>query len=160
MGACPRGAPGCPDWAASTMSTARNRMVLMASWSTFGSGIGALSTVRPPRAGIVYPGAVPGRRFDSRPLLPYNVLSLPDRTERCWSGRTGLPAKQLSGVNPDRGFESLPLRHSPFARNDVRLGGCTSRSLDARPFLRDAPQPSAARFHLGREGGGLNHESR
>src|ERR1700744_2884895 len=31
--------------------------------------------------------------------------------ERCWSGRTGLPAKQLSGVNPDRGFESLPLRH-------------------------------------------------
>ena len=32
--------------------------------------------------------------------------------ERCWSGRTGLPAKQLSGVNLDRGFESLPLRQS------------------------------------------------
>src|SRR3954454_12429560 len=49
--------------------------------------------------------------FDSRPPCPYNVPSLPGLTERCWSGRTGLPAKQLSGVNPDRGFESLPLRH-------------------------------------------------
>src|SRR5207249_8847032 len=31
-------------------------------------------------------------------------------TERCWSGRTGLPAKQLHGQNPCRGFESPPLR--------------------------------------------------
>src|SRR5438552_7104679 len=31
-------------------------------------------------------------------------------TERCWSGRTGLPAKQLPGQNPGRGFESPPLR--------------------------------------------------
>jgi RHS repeat-associated protein len=31
--------------------------------------------------------------------------------ERCWSGRTGLPAKQLSRQNRDRGFESPPLRH-------------------------------------------------
>jgi hypothetical protein len=30
--------------------------------------------------------------------------------ERCWSGRSGLPAKQLSGVYLDRGFESRPLR--------------------------------------------------
>ncbi len=31
--------------------------------------------------------------------------------ERCWSGRTGLPAKQLHWQNRCRGFESPPLRH-------------------------------------------------
>src|SRR5580692_7365308 len=44
--------------------------------------------------------------------------------ERCWSGRTGLPAKQLSRQNRDRGFESPPLRHSTFPlikRMDLRL---------------------------------------
>jgi hypothetical protein len=33
-------------------------------------------------------------------------------TERCWSGRTGLPAKQLHWQNRCRGFESPPLRLS------------------------------------------------
>ena len=37
-------------------------------------------------------------------------------TERCWSGRTGLPAKQLHGQNPCRGFESPPLRSFVFCR--------------------------------------------
>ena len=31
--------------------------------------------------------------------------------ERCWSGRTGLPAKQLHPQKGCRGFESPPLRH-------------------------------------------------
>ncbi len=36
---------------------------------------------------------------------PYSAV------ERCWSGRTGLPAKQLHWQNRCRGFESPPLRH-------------------------------------------------
>ena len=51
--------------------------------------------------------------------FPYNEKAALHRrgfmstTERCWSGRTGLPAKQLLGQNPCRGFESPPLRF-PF----------------------------------------------
>src|SRR3954447_3991327 len=92
---------------------------------------------------------MPGRgppepTFDSRPPSPYNTVSLPGLSERCWSGRTGLPAKQLSGVNPDRGFESLPLRHRflPFVFPSApdRPGGCTQLPGCAR-----LPSPEAAR---------------
>src|SRR6185295_7221305 len=54
--------------------------------------------------------------------------------ERCWSGRTGLPAKQLSGVNPDRGFESLPLRH--FLRQSMKAYNPATEEL-----IRDYPEP-------------------
>src|SRR4029077_20762722 len=63
--------------------------------------------------------------FDSRTTSPYNLSSLPGLTERCWSGRTGLPAKQLSGVNPDRGFESLPLRHLFPLKDRFGPGDCS-----------------------------------
>ena len=49
-------------------------------------------------------------------LPPQAVCRITTRiaTERCWSGRTGLPAKQLSWQNRDRGFESPPLRQIKY----------------------------------------------
>ena len=40
-------------------------------------------------------------------LFERNLIS-----ERCPRGRRGSPAKGVSGQKPDRGFESLSLRHS------------------------------------------------
>src|SRR3954463_16256130 len=75
--------------------------------------------------------------FDSKPSSPYNLTSLPGLTERCWSGRTGLPAKQLSGVNPDRGFESLPLRHRFSPRPRFRPGACRASEGRCAPPRKD-----------------------
>jgi hypothetical protein len=62
-------------------------------------------------------------------LAPRAVCRITARidTERCWSGRTGLPAKQLSWQNRDRGFESPPLRHYQFGLNSAHNINLTSR---------------------------------
>ena len=41
--------------------------------------------------------------------------------ERCWSGLTGLPAKQLHGQKLCRGFESHPLRQFFYIHNIYRM---------------------------------------
>jgi hypothetical protein len=67
--------------------------------------------------------------------------------ERCWSGRSGLPAKQLSGVNLDRGFESRPLRQSqPPARLAVIPWLPDGRSpISLQPISSDAVGERAIR---------------
>ena len=55
-------------------------------------------------------------------LLPLNLAAFcPKTAERCWSGRTGLPAKQLYWQNRYRGFESPPLRHAFYFQIAYRL---------------------------------------
>ena len=63
--------------------------------------------------------------LDFAPGIGYYEHSIcrgfPETAERCWSGRTGLPAKQLYWQNRYRGFESPPLRHAFYFQIAYRL---------------------------------------
>src|ERR1700689_3243835 len=76
-------------------------------------------------------------------LTPQAVCRITTRiaTERCWSGRTGLPAKQLSWQNRDRGFESPPLRHKQIHQiqqglREIALSVVTSNLGISRRILK------------------------